>query len=184
MNSLLVRANAIFCYSLLMLAALAGCNIASTWWLPASPQVEFEVTSIQMFQRQPNTQNDVLSVTFDLQANLSSLFHWNTKQLFVFITAQYATEKNALNQVVLWDDIIRGPHEATLNYKDARLEYSLIDQGHALRGTNATFFFSWDVTPISGVLQRTSMGEHSVTLPSEYLIKPHFLRQQGAAASA
>jgi hypothetical protein len=38
-----------------------------------------------------------------------------------------------------------------------------------------TFFFSWDLTPISGMMQTTTLGEQAVTLPAEYLVKPHLL---------
>jgi hypothetical protein len=40
-----------------------------------------------------------------------------------------------------------------------------------------TFYFNWDLTPISGMLQSTTMGEHAVTLPADYLVKPHLLKQ-------
>lgn len=49
------------------------------------------------------------------------------------------------------------------------------------RGTNATFFFSWDLTPISGLLQRTTMGEHTITFPSDYLVKPLLVGQSATA---
>jgi len=32
-------------------------------------------------------------------AHLTSLFNWNVKQLFVYMTAEYETPTNALNQV-------------------------------------------------------------------------------------
>lgn len=38
---------------------------------------------------------------FDLQADLNPLFNWNAKQLFVFLTAEYETVDNKLNQVFL-----------------------------------------------------------------------------------
>jgi signal peptidase complex subunit 3 len=133
MHSLLMRANAIFCYALVVLAALVGCNIATSYCISTNPQVDFAVTSLQIFQRHPTSQNDHLSLTFDLTADLTSLFHWNTKQLFVYVSAQYATAKNVVNQVVLWDSIIRRKEEANLHYTDTRIEYPLVDQGHSLR---------------------------------------------------
>jgi signal peptidase complex subunit 3 len=112
---------------------LVGCNIGTSYLIPTNPDVHFAVTSLQLFQRHPASQNDLLSLTFDLKADLTSLFHWNTKQLFVYVSAQYATERNAVNQIVLWDDIIRRKEDAVLDYTDTRIEYLLIDQGHALR---------------------------------------------------
>ena len=46
-------------------------------------------------------------VTFDLDADLRSVFSWNTKQLFVYLQVEYETEKNKRNQIVLWDSIIQ-----------------------------------------------------------------------------
>ena len=42
---------------------------------------------------------DLGYLTFDLQADLNPLFNWNAKQLFVFLTAEYETSENKLNQV-------------------------------------------------------------------------------------
>ncbi len=46
-------------------------------------------------------------VTFNLEADLRSAFSWNTKQLFVFLRAEYWSDEGKLNQVVLWDSIIQ-----------------------------------------------------------------------------
>ena len=43
--------------------------------------------------------NDLGFLTFDLQADLSPLFNWNVKQLFLYLTAEYETPNNKLNQV-------------------------------------------------------------------------------------
>ncbi len=49
-------------------------------------------------------------IRFSLDADLSSLFTWNTKQLFVFVTAEWpAAGGNATNQAVIWDSIITSP---------------------------------------------------------------------------
>lgn len=55
-------------------------------------------------------------VKFDLTADFSSLFNWNTKQLFVYVLAEYpSTDKNGkaisseLNEAVIWDTIIPAP---------------------------------------------------------------------------
>lgn len=42
---------------------------------------------------------DLGTLMFDLQADLNPLFNWNAKQLFIFLTAEYETADNKLNQV-------------------------------------------------------------------------------------
>ena len=38
--------------------------------------------------------NDLGFLTFDLQADLTPLFNWNVKQLFLYLTAEYSTPSN------------------------------------------------------------------------------------------
>ena len=54
-------------------------------------------------------------IKFSLDADLSSLFTWNTKNLFVYVTAEWPSAggsgsgQNATNQAVIWDSIITAP---------------------------------------------------------------------------
>lgn len=56
------------------------------------------------------------SIRFDLSADLSSLFTWNTKQVFVYVTAAWnetgapgGSVTAAPNEAVIWDTIITSP---------------------------------------------------------------------------
>ncbi|MCS4559134.1 signal peptidase complex subunit 3 family protein, partial [Shewanella sp. C32] len=51
-------------------------------------------------------------MTLNISADLQSLFTWNTKQVFVFLAAEYETPKNSLNQISLWDGIIPSKEHA------------------------------------------------------------------------
>ncbi|KAG8678890.1 hypothetical protein FRC08_017399, partial [Ceratobasidium sp. 394] len=59
--------------------------------------------------------------------NLTPLFTWNTKQLFVYIIADCTNEKRITNEVVLWDRIVRRKRDTKLNIESARGRYSLKD---------------------------------------------------------
>jgi hypothetical protein len=48
-------------------------------------------------------------VKFSLQADLASLFTWNTKQVFVYVTAEWPSGQNDTNEAVIWDRIITAP---------------------------------------------------------------------------
>ena len=73
---------------------------------------------------------------FDMAADLRGLFTWNTKLVFVYVTAEYKTELNALNQIVIWDYIIEDVEHSQLTVGRAQTmllprhhnEYPLIDQ--------------------------------------------------------
>ena len=53
------------------------------------------------------------SIRFSLDADLSSLFTWNTKNLFVYVTAEWpdadAPDGTPTNSAVIWDSIITAP---------------------------------------------------------------------------
>ncbi len=40
-------------------------------------------------------------LNFDLHVDLNPAFHWNIKQLFVYVVASYETDRNPNNQIVL-----------------------------------------------------------------------------------
>jgi hypothetical protein len=53
-------------------------------------------------------------IRFDLDADLSPLYNWNTKQLFVYVYARYSSSDNTdtnapQSEAVIWDAIIPAP---------------------------------------------------------------------------
>ncbi|KAK8766840.1 hypothetical protein V5799_006382 [Amblyomma americanum] len=112
----------------------------------------------------------VVSTNLDSKTDLTQLFNWNVKQLFLYVTAEYETESNALNQVVLWDKIIRRGDNAVLDYKNLNTKYYFWDDGHGLKGNkNVTLTLSWNVIPNAGSLPNImGTGMHSFAFPVEY----------------
>jgi hypothetical protein len=53
------------------------------------------------------------TIKFSMDADLGTLFTWNTKQVFVYVTAEWASHQqshaNATNEAVIWDQIITSP---------------------------------------------------------------------------
>lgn len=117
------------------------------------------------------------------------LFNWNVKQLYVFLTAEYETAENKLNQVrqlvipklfflkhhiinqvVLWDKIIRRGENANLKLKNMNPTYYFLDDGNGLRGNqNVTLTLSWNITPNAGILPIVAgTGSHSFSFPKDY----------------
>ena len=79
-------------------------------------------------------------LSFDLHADLTPAFHWNIKQLFVYVVASYVTETNAINKVVLWDKIVQDtdpPGAKIIKEDNVFVEYALVDQTDELRGKEA-----------------------------------------------
>ena len=72
--------------------ALLVCAISSIF------QVNVVVKHVSDYSAS-REKNDLGFLTFDLQADLTPLFNWNVKQLFLYLSAEYETPKNSVNQV-------------------------------------------------------------------------------------
>jgi signal peptidase complex subunit 3 len=90
-------------------------------------------------------------LSFDIQVDLTPAFHWNVKQLFVYVVAIY--------------------HAKIISEENVFVKYALVDQGHQLRGQNVTLQLQWDHMPITGTVHLDKQpleGTSHFILPSEY----------------
>jgi signal peptidase complex subunit 3 len=70
---------------------------------------------------------------FDLQIDFSPVFHWNTKQVYLYLVLEYTTPSHERNEMIIWDKIIQSPQ--ITGYKDggkfstrnARNKYPITD---------------------------------------------------------
>uniref|UniRef100_A0A915IDQ6 Signal peptidase complex subunit 3 n=1 Tax=Romanomermis culicivorax TaxID=13658 RepID=A0A915IDQ6_ROMCU len=137
MHSFLSRLNAVFAFALSVLASVTFACFVTTFFKNYSTAVEI-ATAKPFIKNLPDysanrEKNDLAVLNFDLQVDLSPLFDWNTKQLFLFLTAEYATKENALNQVVLWDKIVLRTDNPVIDLKSNNLKYYFWDDGNGLR---------------------------------------------------
>ncbi|NXH93553.1 SPCS3 peptidase, partial [Pachycephala philippinensis] len=133
----------------------------------------------------PRERSDLGFVTFDVTADILNgknglqtfrnkntliIFDWNVKQLFLYLSAEYSTKNNALNQVVLWDKIMLRGDNPRLSLKDMKSKYFFFDDGNGLKGNrNITLTLSWNVVPNAGILPLvTGSGHVSVPFPDTY----------------
>jgi len=174
MHTFLSRANAVSAFSLSTLAALTFLCFASTLFLNYTTPVNINAANI-VLKNVPEyavsrEKNDLGAMRFDLNSDLTPLFNWNTKMLFLYLTAEYETPNNKLNQVVLWDHIMRRGDKAKLNLKNQHLKYYFWDDGNGLIGhKNVSLSLSWNIIPIAGNLPSwTGIGTYKLGFPSEY----------------
>ncbi|KAJ6668641.1 hypothetical protein lerEdw1_012123 [Lerista edwardsae] len=115
-------------------------------------------------------ENFLKGCNFLTSSHLHSIFDWNVKQLFLYLSAEYSTKNNALNQVVLWDKIILRGDNPRLLLKDMKSKYFFFDDGNGLKGNrNVTLTLSWNVVPNAGILPLvTGAGHVSVPFPDTY----------------
>ncbi|CAH1436801.1 unnamed protein product [Lactuca virosa] len=148
MHSFGYRANALLTFSLTILALMCAMASLSDNLNSPSPTASVKVLNINRFQKK-STGDDEVGITLDISADLQSLFTWNTKQVFVFLAAEYSTPKNILNQVSLWDGIIPAQDGAKFSIK-TKNKYRFIDQGSNLRGRDFNLTLHWHVMPKTG----------------------------------
>ncbi|XP_029435197.1 signal peptidase complex subunit 3 [Rhinatrema bivittatum] len=174
MNTALSRANSLFAFSLSVMAALTfGCFITTAFKERVVP-VDLHISRVMLKNVEdftgPRERSDLGFITFDITADLQPIFDWNVKQLFLYLSAEYSTKSNTLNQVVLWDKIVlRGDH-SKLSLKEMKSKYFFFDDGNGLKGNqNITLTLSWNVVPNAGILPLiTGSGHVSVPFPDTY----------------
>ncbi|KAF8302078.1 signal peptidase subunit [Clavulina sp. PMI_390] len=92
-------------------------------------------------------------VRFDVDSDLTPLFNWNTKQLFVYLAAEYTNSKGVSNDVVLWDRIVLRKEDAHLKIAGAKNKYAFRDYSRSFRNaTDVVFSLRYNVMPYVGVL--------------------------------
>ena len=107
---------------------------------------------------------------------MNPAFHWNVKQLFVYVVASYTTPSKEINNVVIWDTIIENidsTEKKHIQQTNVFVKYALVDQGNELRGKDVTLKLMWDHMPITGFVymdeqKNLDQSSSTFTLPSEY----------------
>ncbi|GAA0186214.1 protease [Lithospermum erythrorhizon] len=166
MHSFGYRINALLTFSVTILALMCAIASFSDNFNSPSPSSEVQVMKINWFQKKPDGDDEV-SLTLNISANLQSLFTWNTKQVFVFLAAEYQTPKNVLNQISLWDGIIPAKEHASFKIQ-ATNKYRFTDQGSNLRGKEFNLTLHWHVMPKTGKMFADKLVMPGYHLPKAY----------------
>ncbi|KAJ1024513.1 hypothetical protein NDA13_004444 [Ustilago tritici] len=112
---------------------------------------------------------DFIEVNFNIDADFSPLFDWNTKQVFVSLAAHYDSTKHIKNQVVIWDRILRSKQDANVAVKGGRNQYGLREVGRSFSNVkNVTFTLKYNIMPKVGLLHYgDEFVTDSITLPAK-----------------
>jgi signal peptidase complex subunit 3 len=172
MHTVWVRLNAVVFFGLTVLLGLS-CMAAiskighSRWHQPLIHKLELR--TLRSLKSHGGVDRALLS--FDINADMTPAFHWNIKQIFVYVVASYETPSKKINKVVLWDRIIEAVDDSKIIKEDnVFVKYALVDQGVGLRGKDVELSLMWDHMPITGLLysgqQQTETT--SFALPSDY----------------
>jgi signal peptidase complex subunit 3 len=168
MHNIWVRLNAIIFFALSVLFAMAILCATSTYFHNGEPTLNLlRMNHLKTLRNHQGVDRALLAI--DLEADLRPAFHWNLKQLFVYVVAEYESKRNALNQVVIWDSIVENKEDALINISKHSIKYALIDQGAELRNKTVTLKLQWDHMPFTGRLYVNEAVGSKFTLPAKYI---------------
>ncbi|KAL0380117.1 UNVERIFIED_CONTAM: Signal peptidase complex subunitB [Sesamum angustifolium] len=166
MHSFGYRANAFLTFAITILALMCAMASLSDNFNSPSPTSQVQVLNINWFQKKPDGDDEV-SLTLNISANLQSLFTWNTKQVFVFLAAEYETPKNSLNQ--------RGLFAKMSIFPGCACRCPIVDffsqskdKGSNLRGKNFNLTLHWHVMPKTGKMFADKIVMSGYRLPEAY----------------
>lgn len=169
------RFNFVATYSLTLAALLAILCASTEYFHRSSPKINVNSVRIErLLKHDVGVEEAILS--FDLDADMRSCFSWNTKQLFMYIEAEFYSQNavdsraSQYNSVVIWDKLITKKESSKLRLKKVRNEYRLYDRdGMSLKGNSMNITVSWNVMPKVGKLYHDKMTFPNWKLPNEYV---------------
>ncbi|KAL8639965.1 MAG: hypothetical protein Q9228_003067 [Teloschistes exilis] len=130
MHSALVRVQTVFGFFTTVAFCAAIVVALSVTLIPQTPSASLELRNVQVVKGRPHyhspKKEEYAHIRFDLDADLTSLFNWNTKQVFAWITATYPpkTPSEPPSQAIIWDIIINS--EAQKNPSTPFTLYSML----------------------------------------------------------
>lgn len=167
MHTVWTRANTVFTFFATVISVVCVLVTITDVFHKSDPPISIQLTEVKRLATHRGKQ-DQAAIAMKLNADLTSAFSWNTKQLFVFVQAEYETPENKVNQVVLWDRIIERKEDAHIKVRNLKQKYAFIDQGRNLRGLPLNLTVAWNVMPKVGRLFTVQKTFDVGTLPVEY----------------
>ncbi|PHH83761.1 hypothetical protein CDD82_2633 [Ophiocordyceps australis] len=120
MHSSFTRLQSVFGFFTTVACVFAAFIAATDFFATRTPSGVIVPQNVQVVKGRPHyyssKKEEYAIIKFSLDADLSSLFTWNTKQVFVYITADWPSEtgQNATNSAIIWDSIITNPSADSL----------------------------------------------------------------------
>ncbi|EMD92386.1 hypothetical protein COCC4DRAFT_57941 [Bipolaris maydis ATCC 48331] len=112
MHSTLVRLQNAFGFFTTVAFTVATVIALSSLITPQNPTASISLRNVQVVKGRPHyyspKREEYAHIKFDLDADLTSLFNWNTKQLFVYLKAVYPSTRagEPPSEAIIWDAII------------------------------------------------------------------------------
>ncbi|RPA83599.1 signal peptidase 22 kDa subunit [Ascobolus immersus RN42] len=160
MHSSSTRFQNIFSFFTTVAFTVAGVIALSSFVFPTHTTATGSIRTVQIAPGRQNQygtlgrRQEFAHIKFDLHTDLTPLFHYNTKQVFLYLTTTYPGDSNkyANNTVIIWDKIV--PNNAKSKTK------------LALKNQRAKY-------PFNDISGKFASGDRKAELRLEYNIQPH-----------
>ncbi|TEB34630.1 signal peptidase 22 kDa subunit [Coprinellus micaceus] len=138
-----------------MMALLAAIALSSLVFT-AKPQGNVSIASVQVYsgntRRYATKRQDLAFVDFNITADFTPLFNWNTKQIFIYLQAEYNSTLGVKNEAVIWDRIVRRKEEAHVNVV-GKNKYNFRDLSASFKtAPPASYSLQYNIMPYVGAL--------------------------------
>jgi len=138
------------------LFGLLACIAVTSYLQETSPQGTLTIDSVKVMigkVRYNPVQQHTAHIKFDFDADMTSLFHWNTKQVFLYLEAEYTNTKGTYNEVVFWDKIIRRKRDANVHVR-GKNKYIMKDINRSFSNSSSVMYhMKYNIMPWVGPLQ-------------------------------
>ncbi|KAF2462756.1 signal peptidase 22 kDa subunit [Lindgomyces ingoldianus] len=112
MHSAVVRVQNVFGFFTTVAFCVAAVIALSTFIHPQTPSASVRLRNVQVVRGRPHyysyKKEEYAHIKFDLDTDLSTLFNWNTKQVFLYLKAIYPSTKpdTPPSEAIIWDAIL------------------------------------------------------------------------------
>lgn len=128
--------------------------------------------SVEAIRHRPGVEDHFMNrnvrltdLSMNLDADFTSCFHWNMKQLFLYAVISYENDKYSRNEIVIWDRILEKGDSKRISISGMRNKYPVTDITDDLPGTNATISLRWNFVPFVGPLTNGKSEERPFKIP-------------------
>ncbi|TFK27189.1 signal peptidase 22 kDa subunit [Coprinopsis marcescibilis] len=156
MHSIFARINNTSALLSSCLMALLAAIAVSTFVFTAQPSGNVNIASVQVqsgqTRRYATKRQDLAYVDFNITADFTPLFNWNTKQVFLYLQAEFDDRKGVKNEVVVWDRIVRSKDQAKISVI-GKNKYNLRELSASFKNISpASYSLKYNIMPYVGVL--------------------------------
>ncbi|KAF2826754.1 signal peptidase 22 kDa subunit [Ophiobolus disseminans] len=112
MHSALVRLQNVFGFFTTVAFSVAAVIALSSFISPQTPNASIQLRNVQVVKGRPHyysyKKEEYANIRFDLDADFTTLFNWNTKQVFLYLKAVYpsSSASEPASEAIIWDAIL------------------------------------------------------------------------------